>query len=108
MGEVKDALSGVIIASKNGGNKKKKRKRGNNDDSDEDWDAGSKAKRRRRNNSNNEEDDNPMPDFTDIMTGVGVVKPAISPYGHVLGYDTWTKILRTSKHKNMCPFTLQK
>eukprot|EP00483_Globobulimina_turgida_P004814 UN04823 len=42
------------------------------------------------------------------MTGTVVVKPAISPYGHVLGYDTWTKILRTSKHKNLCPFTLQK
>lgn len=54
-----------------------------------------------------EDDNNPMPDFVDIMTGTGVVKPAISPHGHVLGYETWTMLLRTSKLKNMCPFTMQ-
>merc|ERR1711971_135650 len=55
-----------------------------------------------------DKEDNPMADFVDIMTGTGVEKPAISPYGHVLGYETWTMLLRTAKHKNVCPFTMQK
>ena len=48
-----------------------------------------------------------MPNFIDVITGEYVIKPAISPYGHVLSYETWTKLLRASK-KNVCPFTLQK
>jgi len=125
--EVRDALSGTNYGAKGGKGGKKKRKRGNGDnDSDEEWDA-KPSKRRRRNRKRyadddgdeafhcsvtapevEEDDDNPMPDFIDIMTGNGVQKPAISPYGHVLGYETWTMLLRTSKQKNMCPFTLQK
>ena len=35
-----------------------------------------------------------------------VVKPAISPYGHVLGYDSWVKLLNREP-KNTCPFTKQ-
>merc|ERR1712233_250700 len=109
-----------------GGDNKKnknKRKRKKYDDSDEEWNASNtnKKKKRMKNDDDddafhstvnvaekNEDADNPMPEFVDIMTGIGVIKPAISPYGHVLGYDTWCKILRTSKHKNLCPFTLQK
>ena len=53
-------------------------------------------------------DDNPIPNYEDIITGDKVIKPAISPYGHVLSYGTWTKILSSSTHKNRCPFTLQK
>merc|ERR1712130_867999 len=116
--------------AKNGGgqnekNKNKRKRKKNNDDSDEDWNASNKNKKKRRKRMKNDDDDdafhctvnvaeknedadNPMPEFVDIMTGIGVIKPAISPYGHVLGYDTWCKILRTSKHKNLCPFTLQK
>lgn len=52
--------------------------------------------------------ENPLPGFVDIMTGCVVVQPAISPYGHVLGYDTWSSILRNEHTKGMCPFTKQK
>ena len=38
------------------------------------------------------------------MTMMPVVKPAISPYGHVMGYDSWVKVLNRSP-KNTCPFT---
>eukprot|EP00485_Elphidium_margaritaceum_P015971 CAMPEP_0202726412 /NCGR_PEP_ID=MMETSP1385-20130828/184599_1 /ASSEMBLY_ACC=CAM_ASM_000861 /TAXON_ID=933848 /ORGANISM="Elphidium margaritaceum" /LENGTH=657 /DNA_ID=CAMNT_0049392633 /DNA_START=52 /DNA_END=2025 /DNA_ORIENTATION=+ len=103
------------------------------DDEDEAWDGQPKSKKRRkntrrkRNDSDDDGDDEAfyckaptspkqndddciaqLKDFVDIMTGMTISKPAISPYGHVLGYETWTKVLRTSKHKNMCPFTLQK
>jgi len=122
--EVKDALSGASYGKGGGAKGKKKRKRGDND-SDGEWDKPTKRRRRNRKRYTDddgdeafscsvtapeiEEDaDNPMSDFVDIMTGTGVVKPAISPYGHVLGYETWTMLLRTSKHKNICPFTMQK
>jgi len=123
--EVKEALAGISYA-KGGGAKKKKRKRNNGDDSDGEWDAKPTKRRRRARKRYTDDDgdevfscsvkapeivqddDNPMPDFIDIMTGAGVEKPAISPYGHVLGYETWTMLLRTSKHKNVCPFTMQK
>ena len=49
--------------------------------------------------------DNPIPTFIDIMTGKPVIKPAICPYGFVLGYVSWTTILRNEKCKNECPFT---
>jgi len=58
-----------------------------------------------------EEDDGPMAvlkGMTDMMTGEAMVKPAISPYGHVMEYDSWTSILRNAKTKNKCPFTQQK
>jgi len=32
------------------------------------------------------QDENPLPGFTDPITLEEVVKPAISPYGHVMGY----------------------
>ena len=48
---------------------------------------------------------NPLPKWVDMMTGYPVQKPAMSPYGHVLGYATWCKILRTPATRNLCPFT---
>ena len=51
------------------------------------------------------EDDNPLPDFQDPITLQTVVVPALSPYGHVAGYYTWTQALRESGGK--CPFTKQ-
>ena len=51
------------------------------------------------------EDDNPMPDYQDPITLQPVVVPALSPYGHVAGYYTWTQALRESGGK--CPFTKQ-
>jgi len=125
--EVKAAMAAAGKAStETGGAKKAKRKRKRKEDDDEEWDAGSKNRKKRRKarkkgddgdfhcsvsvpaRAGSEEDDNPMRDFVDIMTGMGVEKPAISPYGHVLGYETWTMLLRTAKHKNVCPFTMQK
>ena len=44
--------------------------------------------------------------FIDAFTMQEVVKPTISPYGHVLGYDTWMKVLNRDP-KNTCPFTKQ-
>ena len=38
------------------------------------------------------------------MTMMPVQTPAISPYGHVMGYDSWVKVLNRSP-KNTCPFT---
>lgn len=122
--EVKEALAGQHNGKSITAKKSKKRKRGGSD-SDEDFEGPAQKKRRRRNNRRNDndddvyyggkvdvpataEDDNPLPDFQDIITGAVIVRPAISPYGHVLGYDTWTKILRTAKKKNVCPFTWQK
>ena len=51
------------------------------------------------------EDDNPLPDLQDPITLQTVVVPALSPYGHVAGYYTWTQALRESGGK--CPFTKQ-
>ena len=33
--------------------------------------------------------ENPLPEYTDPITGTTIVNPYISPYGHVLGYSTW-------------------
>ena len=38
------------------------------------------------------------------MTMMPVQTPAISPYGHVMGYDSWVKVLNRDP-KNTCPFT---
>jgi hypothetical protein len=47
---------------------------------------------------------NPLPGFKDPMTNEQVEKPCISPYGHVLGWNTWQKILTKD---SVCPFTKQ-
>lgn len=48
-----------------------------------------------------------LSNFIDWMTGEVVVKPAVSPSGYVLGYDSWTKVLRSPTSRNKCPFTRQ-
>ena len=51
--------------------------------------------------------ENPLPGFIDAITKTEVVRPAISPYGHVLSYDTWLKCLLNGDRKNTCPLTNQ-
>merc|ERR1712087_86365 len=48
-----------------------------------------------------------LANLTDLVTGGTMVKPAMSPYGHVMEYDSWCSILRNPKTKNTCPFTQQ-
>jgi len=50
---------------------------------------------------------NPLPGFIDQITQEEVYLPTISPYGHVLGYQTWIKILE-EEPLNTCPFTKQR
>jgi len=50
-------------------------------------------------------DDIAFPKFIDPFTKFEIKKPAISPYGHVCEYDTWTKVLRTPGAEDICPFT---
>ncbi|KAI9477805.1 MAG: hypothetical protein EXX96DRAFT_568280 [Benjaminiella poitrasii] len=70
------------------------------------------------NNNNEEEEDeieesederdpeNPLPGFVDPITLDEVVKPAISIYGHVMGYDSWVRCLTNWEgKKNICPLT---
>ncbi|ORY96541.1 hypothetical protein BCR43DRAFT_563825 [Syncephalastrum racemosum] len=58
-----------------------------------------------------EEDDgvdpeNPLPGFVDPITLDEVVKPAISKYGHVMGYDSWIRcLLNWEGKRNICPLT---
>lgn len=49
--------------------------------------------------------DNPLPTFIDPVTLEVVRKPAISPYGHVMGYDSWLRCILHSEPKNICPLT---
>ncbi|KAI8098333.1 uncharacterized protein B0P05DRAFT_7135 [Gilbertella persicaria] len=50
--------------------------------------------------------DNPLPGFVDPITLEEVVKPAISTYGHVMGYDSWVRCLTNWEgKKNICPLT---
>lgn len=51
--------------------------------------------------------ENPLPGFIDAITKTPVTRPAISPYGHVLSYDTWIKCLLNGDRKNTCPLTNQ-
>ena len=50
---------------------------------------------------------NPLPGFIDVITRQEVERPMISPYGHVLSYDTWLRCLFNGERKNVCPFTKQ-
>ena len=49
--------------------------------------------------------ENPIPDHVDPITFEKVVRPAISPSGHVMGYDNWLRCLQSGG--NVCPFTKQ-
>jgi len=46
-----------------------------------------------------------FPKFIDPYTKCEITSPAISPYGQVCEYDSWTKVLGTSAVENICPFT---
>jgi len=48
--------------------------------------------------------ENPLPGYMDPITLEEVVQPAISPYGHVMGYQTWLNCL-LQEPKNTCPIT---
>ncbi|RKP07077.1 hypothetical protein THASP1DRAFT_24705 [Thamnocephalis sphaerospora] len=48
---------------------------------------------------------NPLPGYIDPITLEEVVKPAISPFGHVMGYDNWVRCLTRSEPRNVCPIT---
>ncbi|KAI8084500.1 uncharacterized protein BX664DRAFT_387233 [Halteromyces radiatus] len=51
-------------------------------------------------------DANPLPGFIDPITLDEVEKPAISKYGHVMGYDSWVRCLTNWEgKKNICPLT---
>ncbi|KAI9319028.1 hypothetical protein BX666DRAFT_1922411 [Dichotomocladium elegans] len=57
-------------------------------------------------NGDEEMDENPLPGFVDPITLDEVVKPAISKYGHVMGYDSWVRCLTNWEgKKNICPLT---
>lgn len=77
--------------------RRRSKRRGN--DGDDDYDPGSISLGGVDYNA-----DNPIPDYMDACTFEPVRRPAISPYGHVLGMDTWTRILKN----NTCPMTNQK
>ena len=51
------------------------------------------------------EEDNPLPGFVDPVTLCEVVRPAISPYGHVMAYESWVRWLNQEQHRNVCPWT---
>ncbi|KAI8338233.1 hypothetical protein BC941DRAFT_424983 [Chlamydoabsidia padenii] len=49
---------------------------------------------------------NPLPGFIDPITLDEVEKPAISKYGHVMGYNSWIRCLTNWEGKrNICPLT---
>ncbi|KAF9357137.1 hypothetical protein BGX26_004208 [Mortierella sp. AD094] len=49
---------------------------------------------------------NPLPGFIDPITLEVIEKPAISKYGHVMGYDSWIRcLLQEGSAKNICPLT---
>lgn len=74
------------------------------------WSAVNRAERyKRRLEDNGEEEaalkvdeDNPLPDVIDPITLEPVIRPAISPFGHVMGAATWKAVLAES---GLCPFT---
>ena len=75
-----------------------------------------KEKRRYTDGGEGEDDDNeddegpPVlpPGFLDPITRMQIEEPAaISPYGHVAGYETWCRILRNPEAPDTCPFTKQ-
>ncbi|TPX64901.1 hypothetical protein SpCBS45565_g05560 [Spizellomyces sp. 'palustris'] len=49
--------------------------------------------------------ENPLAGFVDPITLEEVVKPAMSPYGHVMSYASWIRCLSSEEQKNICPLT---
>lgn len=73
------------------------------------WSAVSRTERYRQRCGNegtamDVDEDNPVPDLIDPITLEPVVRPAISPYGHVMGAATWKAVLAEN---GVCPFTKQ-
>jgi len=48
--------------------------------------------------------ENPLPGYVDPVSLEEVVKPAISPFGHVMGYANWSRVL-SQEPRNVCLFT---
>ncbi|PSC71800.1 Transforming growth factor beta regulator 1 [Micractinium conductrix] len=104
------------------GSSKRGRRRGGSDTEEEEagddeeqlvgskWSAVNRSERYRKRLEDNGDDvsgldkDNPLPRFIDPITMGAVVRPAISPYGHVAGLATWKVVLA---EKQQCPFTNQ-
>ena len=76
------------------------------------WSSISRTNRYRKRLEDNGDDttaldndaDNPVPEIMDPITLEPVTRPAISPYGHVMGAATWKAVLAES---GVCPFTKQ-
>ncbi|KAI8329176.1 hypothetical protein EDC96DRAFT_452534 [Choanephora cucurbitarum] len=77
-----------------------------------------RSKRQRHENMQNDSGDNsdeddencdptcPLPGFIDPITLEQIIKPAISKYGHVMGYDSWIRCLNNWEgQRNICPLT---
>eukprot|EP00948_MAST-09A_sp_MAST-9A-sp1_P004079 g4079.t1 len=103
-------------SKKKGGAKKKRRrkKRRNEWDSDDEADDLYIIQAAKRSRSSNEPE--LLLGFKDPMTRMRCDDPAISPFGHVMSYQSWMRVLiprqdetGSSHHeKNTCPFTKQK
>ena len=52
-------------------------------------------------------EDEVIPGLRCPMTCEPMSDPALSPFGHVMSYDTWLRVLKR-KPTNTCPFTKQK
>ena len=48
--------------------------------------------------------DNPLPGSMDPITLEPMVRPAMSPFGHVMGLATWSAVIA---EQGKCPFTQQ-
>ena len=89
-------------SSRNSGKEKRKYSDGGEGEDNEDED-----------NEDDEDGDDEGPPvlpagFLDPITRMQIEEPAaISPYGHVAGYETWCKILRNPEAPDTCPFTKQ-
>jgi len=98
-------------SSKSDSKKKKKRRKRKRTGSEDETEPKKKKSKTSSMKTEEEEEDDPMAvlkGMTDMMTGEPMVKPTISPYGHVMEYDSWCSILRAAKTRNKCPFTQQK
>ena len=103
---INDSEVSPVLQSQSKKTRKRKRDEDINDDQEEECFLSDKKKRRVE--RSDKENENPLPGFIDFITGKEIVNPAISKYGHVLGYDTWCKILRKEGSKDTCPFTKQR
>jgi hypothetical protein len=116
-GESRDAKARAArVRKRNNSSTLQKRKRGDREnlfadeqDSDSDDDGQdmltlvSRMSNRRRRTAHGVE--NPLPDLIDPITREPVVAPMMSPSGHVMGKESWTLSLLSSK--NVCPLTKQ-